>query len=411
MLEGRDILCFAPERWEGIWRNRHQIMSRLAQRNRVLFVEPRPYLRNLLRPMAGGTRTPHGERWQPRPLASSGRRLRHVRDGLYVYRPPRWAPLTGRQPLKKLSDALRRRSLRRAMARLGMRQPILWLCRPWQADVVGRYGEWLLLYHVVDEYAVYEAEFADQVGRERQQAIVAIEQGLLRQADLVIVTSPALLGAKRPFNAHTHLVRNGVNVAAFSAALADPSPPPEDIAALPPPIIGCAGVINEKIDLALLRDVAKARPDWSLALIGPVTLRFHREQLAWLDLPNVHILGFKPVEQLPRYVVACQVCLMPYKINEWTRHIDPLKMYEYLAAGKSVVSTDIPSAHAFAPPLHIAHDAAGFVRDIEAALAETDDAQREAFRRLAAQHDWDARVEALSAHIEAALARTSHSKS
>jgi glycosyltransferase involved in cell wall biosynthesis len=164
-------------------------------------------------------------------------------------------------------------------------------------------------------------------------------------------------------------------------------------------------VINEKIDLALLRDVAQARPDWSLALIGPVTLRFHREQLAWLDLPNVHLLGFKPVEQLPRYVVACQVCLMPYKINEWTRHIDPLKMYEYLAAGQPVVSTDIPSARAFAPPLRIAHDAPGFVRDIETALAETDDAQREVFRRLAAQHDWEARVEALSVHIEAALAR------
>jgi len=294
------------------------------------------------------------------------------------------------------------------MVRLGMRQPILWLCRPWQADVVGRYGERLLLYHVVDEYAAYEVEFADRAGMVRREAIVAMERGLLRQADLVIVTSPALLKAKRPFNPHTYLVRNGVDYAAFDAVLADPSPPPSDIAALPPPVIGFAGVINEKIDLRLLREVACAHPEWSLALIGPITLRFGREQLGWLELPNVHFLGFKPVELLPRYIAACQVCLMPYKVNEWTRHIDPLKMYEYLAAGRPVVSTDIPSARDFAPPLRIAHDAHGFVSEIEAALAESDETQREAFRQLAAQHTWEVRVEALSAHIEAALKRTAN---
>jgi len=402
MLEGQDILCFASERWEGVWKNRHQIMSRLARRNRVLFVEPRPYLREVL----GLSKQKLTEvSLSPRHLVTPSR-LRHVRDGLYVYRPPRWAPLTGRQPLKALTDALRRRHLLRAMARLGMRHPILWLIRPDQLDVIGRYGERLVLYHVVDEYAAYEMEFEDQVGTERRKAIMAMEREMLRRADLVIVTSPALLEAKRPFNPHTYLVRNGVDYAAFNAALADPSPPPSDIASLPEPVIGFVGVINEKIDLRLLRDVAQAHPEWSLALVGPVTLRFHREQLAWLDLPNVHFLGFKPVEQLPRYMAACQVCLMPYKVNEWTRHIDPLKMYEYLASGRPVVSTDIPSARDFAPPLRIAHDVSGFVGEIEAALVETDDAQREEFRQLAAQHTWEARVEELSAHIEAALART-----
>lgn len=395
MLEGQDILCFAVEPWEGVWRNRHQIMSRLARRNRVLFVEPRPYLRQAL-----------GLRPQdPAKPRRRSPRLRHVGEGLYVYRPPRWAPIIGRQPLKTLADALHDRALLGAMARIGMRQPILWLFRPEQAEAIGHYSERLLLYHVVDEYAAYEMEFVDQVGMARREAIVALERRILRQADLVIVTSPALLASKRPFNPHTYLVRNGVDYAAFSAAWADPSPP-ADIAALPQPVLGFVGVINEKIDLGLLRDVAQARPQWSLALVGPVTQRFHREQLAWLELPNVHFLGFKPVAELPRYVAACQVCLMPYKVNEWTRHIDPLKMYEYLAAGRPVVSTPIPSALDFAPPLRLAHDVHGFVGQIEAALAETDDGQRESFRRLAAQHDWEARVEALSEHIVAALRRT-----
>jgi len=396
MLEGHDILCFAVEPWEGVWRNRHQIMSRLARRNRVLFVEPRPYLRQVLGIRPEGTAKPHHK----------PRQLRHIGQGLYVYQPPRWAPIIGRRPLKTLADTLQDRALLPAMARLGMRQPILWLFRPEQADVIGRYSERLLLYHVVDEYAAYEMEFVEQVGVGRQEAIVTLEREVLRQADLVIVTSPALLESKRPFNPHTYLVRNGVDYAAFSAALADPSPPPADIAALPQPVIGFVGVINEKINLGLLRDVAQVHPEWSLALVGPVAQRFHREQLAWLELPNVHFLGFKPVAELPRYVAACQVCLMPYKLNEWTRHIDPLKMYEYLAAGRPVVSTPIPSALAFAPPLRLAHDVPGFVHQIEAALAETDDVQREGFRRLAAQHTWEARVEQLSGCIEAALQRT-----
>jgi len=394
MLEGQSILCFAPEPWEGIWRNRHQIMSRLARRNTVLWVEPRPYLRQVL--SRGVAR-------------SRGPRLCRVQDGLHVYRPPRSAPVSGREPLKTLFDARRRRSLLEVMARVGMCRPIVWLCRPWQHDVVGRYNELLLLYHVVDEYAAYETDYVQQVGHVRQQAMKAMERQVLQAADLVIVTSSPLLEAKRPLNPHTYLVRNGADTAAFTAAADSDEPAPADIAALPQPVIGIAGVVTEKIDLALLRDLALARPDWSLAFMGQVILRFGQKGMAGLDLPNVHFLGHKPVEMLPRYVAACQVCLMPYKINEWTRNIDPLKMYEYLAAGKPVVSTDIPSARDFVPPLHIAPDAAGFVSAIEAALAQDSVAEQQAFRRLAAQHDWNVRVEEVSKHIAAALDRAARS--
>jgi glycosyltransferase involved in cell wall biosynthesis len=135
-------------------------------------------------------------------------------------------------------------------------------------------------------------------------------------------------------------------------------------------------------------------------------LRFDTHQLQWLDLPNVHFLGHKPVELLPRYIAASQVCLMPYKINEWTRHIDPLKMYEYLAAGKPVVSTDIPSARGFAPPLHLAHDAGSFLQAVELALQQANEAQSETARRLAASNSWDHRVQQISALLEETLVRT-----
>jgi glycosyltransferase involved in cell wall biosynthesis len=328
---------------------------------------------------------------------------------LHVYRPPRSAPVSGREPLKTLFDARRRRSLLEAMARVGMCRPIVWLCRPWQHDVIGRYNERLLLYHVVDEYAAYETGYLQQVGHGRQLAMKAMERHLLREADLVIVTSSALLDAKQFLNPHTYLVRNGADTASFGAAVDSGEPPPADIAALPHPVIGIAGVVTEKIDLPLLREVALARPEWSLAFMGPVILRFGQEELTPMDLPNVHFLGHKPVQMLPRYVAACQVCLMPYKINEWTRNIDPLKMYEYLAAGKPVVSTNIPSTRDFVPPLRIAHDARGFVSAIEEALAETSASEEQALRSLAARHDWNERVEEVSEHIATALDRVAGS--
>jgi glycosyltransferase involved in cell wall biosynthesis len=297
---------------------------------------------------------------------------------------------------------LRRRAITRAMGTLGMENPILWLCRPWQADVVGRYDESLLLYHVVDEYAVYEGEFTAQLGSERRHVVERWDRRLMEQADLVIVTAPALLKAKKSLNPNTHLVRNGANVTAFRDAMSGEVP--DDMAGIPRPIIGCAGAINEKIDLELLRDIAQARPDWSLALIGPVTQRFFREQLQWLESPNVFFLGSKPVDELPRYVTSCDVCLMPYKINEWTRHIDPLKLYEYLAAGRPIVSSAIPSATDFGPPLRIAHDARGFVREIEVALAEASMEQSLRFAALAERHDWDSRAEQVSSHISDTLA-------
>jgi len=389
VITDQQILCFAPEPWESIWRNRHQLLSRLAQHNTVLWIEPRPYLRALLS---------HRQSVPP-----SRPRLRHVRDGLHVFTPPRYAPLTGREPFKAFTDMLRRRAIAKAMSSLDMEDPILWLCRPWQADVVGRYGERLLLYHVVDEYADYEGEFTAQLGNERRRVVECWDRRLMEQADLVIVTAPALLHTRKPLNPNTHMVRNGANVAAFREAMFGEVP--DDMAGMPRPIIGCAGAINEKIDLELLRDIAQARPDWSLALIGPVTQRFHREQLQWLELPNVFLLGSKPVEELPRYVASCDVFLMPYKINEWTRHIDPLKLYEYLAAGKPIVSSAIPSATDFGPPLRIAHEASDFVVAIEAALADASSEQSLRIAALAEQHDWDSRVELISSHIRDTLER------
>jgi len=394
MLEGKSILCFAPEPWDGLWRNRHQIMSRLARRNSVLFVEQRPYLRDVLH------RLRHSRQawWQlfvPR--------LRHVQNHLWVYRDPDWAPLSGHPLLGRVTETVRLALLRRVMRRLGMEAPLLWLFRPEMGDLAGKCGERLLIYHCVDEYAAYEMEFQGVPGSTSTDVVRQQEERLLRRADIVFVTAKPLLERKRAYNSNVHLVPNGVDYAAFQQALINPIPL-ADMEKIPHPRLGVVGAINEKVDLALLRQVALARPAWSLVLVGPVTQRYHLEQVEALRLPNVYFLGHKPVQAVPYYVVACDVCLMPYKVNEWTRHINPLKLYEYLALGKPVVSTPIPAAQAHADLLYLADAALAFVARAEEALAE-EPTLAERRQCFAAMQTWDNRIEQLSAVIETTLAR------
>ena len=179
------------------------------------------------------------------------------------------------------------------------------------------------------------------------------------------------------------------------------------------------GAINDKLDYDLLAAVAAARPGLDAGPGGAGRCAHRRGSgRGWRRLrrlPNVHLLGQVAVADVPRYMAACRVCLLPYKLNERTRNISSLKLYEYLACGKPVVSTDVPAAHEVSDDLgsDLGSDLGGmrlaiagnerFVAAIEQALAGAGD---EARRLAVAQaNTWDSRVEAISAIIQEALLR------
>ncbi|MCX6031095.1 MAG: glycosyltransferase [Chloroflexi bacterium] len=446
VLSCETILCLAPDPWTGLWRNRHQIMTRLARRNLVLYVEPRVYLWEALRRFRAGKwrladlRKPLATRYAgPTPLPPLPAREGGVMlpspgregvggevAGLWLYHDPYYAPFAGRLSGGPLTAGLRCRAMRRTLAALGATgAPILWLLRPYQADQIGQFGEKLVIYHVTDEYGAFP-EATDRA------AFARAEEATLRRADLVIVTSPGLLASKGRFNPCTYLVPNAVDYEGFQRALAvvgswklevgswkletGRSQSPTSNLQSPTSnlhFLGYSGALNEKLDYALLAAVARARPDWQLVLIGQRDLASQPDKDAALrGLPNVHWMGRLPVEQLPAAIGQMDVCLLPYERDERTANIDSLKLYEYLACGRPVVSTDVPAARTFGDPpvqpderlVRIARDAEEFIAQVAAALA--DDAPDDGVRRkaVAAANTWEHRVAKIEELLVTALA-------
>ncbi|MCO6453224.1 MAG: glycosyltransferase [Caldilineales bacterium] len=387
MISGYDIVCFSPNRWDSLWRNRHQIMSRLARHNRVLFVEPAGYLRDRSNSVQQET--------------AKAPNLISPLNNLWVYRPPDYAPISGRRPLSEITFAMRRSHLRRTMQRLGMNEPLVWIFQYNLGEMIGRLGERLVIYHAVDEYTAYILG-DDQAAAEKRRRAREMEESVIARSDLVFVTSPALFETKRTLHEHVVLVPNGVDYEHFARPSANPLP--ADIANLPRPLIGYAGVINEKLDYELLLATASARSEWQFVLVGPNVLRtIPPAFIALQALPNVHFVGNKSIAELPAYIQSCDVCLIPYVQNEWTRNISPLKLYEYLAAGTPIVVKGVPAAQEFANLIWITDDAPAFVASIQEALAAPPDLRKRQ-QAAARQHTWDQRIEALSDAIVRRLA-------
>ena len=389
MISGQSIIYFGPEKWDGMWRNRHHLMSRFARCNKVLYVEPALGFNKLRRRLLDPKRPP--EHAAPGPSL-----VTQVSDNLFVYHSPDWIPIFGRFPLSKISTVFWNALLRRTLARLGMKAPIIWLSRPNMGGYIGAFNEKMRIYHVVDEYLAYGNL------SEAQKAVVAeMENRVIDAVDMVVVVSKALYDAKHREGQSTHIVQNGVDVQAYSNALEADAPRPEDLAAIQGPLLGYSGLISARLDLALLHRIATAHPEYNIVLMGQINDRGCAEAMTRLqNMPNVHFLGPKPITDVPRYVKAFDVCLVPYALNDETRNLDALKIYDYLAAGKPVVTTNIPAVNRFRDVAYLADTDGEYLACIRRALSENDISLFDKRRSVAGDNTWEHRVDQLSGILE-----------
>ena len=208
------------------------------------------------------------------------------------------------------------------------------------------------------------------------------------------VTAPRLLELKQPFARRIELISNGVDYEAFQRAAANPRRLPR-LDAIRSPLLGYSGHISSRLDLPLLREIALARPNWQFVFAGSEDPRGCEEELTALKAqPNVHFLGVLPVEDVPHSIAACDVCLIPYRVTDETLSISSLKLFEYLAAGKPVVSARVPAAEEHSAVVRIAEGKAdSWIHGLETALAARSIPPQVAARQtVASGNSWTKRV-------------------
>ena len=374
------MLCFGHD-WSGDPLSKTHLMRLLARDNRVLWINSIGYRA----PTASGRDL---KRIFTK-LKSFTEPVREVERNIFVLNPLA-IPAYGVPAMQKVNRELLKLQVWRAMDKLGFRRVVNWVFNPTAAVVAGALSEDLLVYYCVDEFTAFSGISPE---------LVALERTLIEKADLVVVSSEKLRETKSAHNPRTALIRHGVQYAHFARALAAETRIPADVASLPKPVIGYFGLMAEDwIDIDLMVHVAKHFSTGSMVLLGKVTTDLSR----LTALPNVHVLGRKPFEELPAYCKAFDVAINPFPLNDVTRSSNPLKVREYLAAGLPVVSTRIPEVEVV-PEARIADSREEFVAAIEAELALG--AGPRAERSLTMKGEsWEAKVEELRRAV-AALGR------
>ena len=381
MIADRVIVCLASA-WDYDPTSKHHVMRILSRRNRIVWVNY------------------HGSR---KPAASTSdfgaslSRLRQVAHGVrrindsMVQVTPLVIPGATTAPALWLHRHLLTRQIRRAIRAVSgdQRLPVqVWTFAPDVPYLVGAFDEECFVYYCVDEYSSF-------AGFDRT-SIVRAEAELLDKADVVITTSQALFETKRRRRPDAELVRHGVAFDQFATAWRDDPPPPQDIRAIAKPIFGFFGLIHHWIDLDLIATVARSRPKYQFVLIGEAKV----DVRALEALPNVHLLGRRDHRALPAYCRAFSGGLLPFTRTEMTFSVNPIKMWEYLAAGLPIVSTSLPEVRRQGWPVRIADSADVFSAACDEIVAEESTLDRPAIAETVAHLDWENKVEALCRIVE-----------
>ncbi|MDX2411776.1 MAG: glycosyltransferase [Woeseiaceae bacterium] len=383
--DGTGMIYFGMSPWAGMWKSRHQLMSRFSRSMPVLYVQPWVGLRSLRSQMSGISRI----------FADLGRPLLEKHEpNVHVFNSPAYFPVSRSPSLAPVTQRMWTGAVRRAARSIGITRPIVWVSRPETGFVVGQMNEQLSIYHVVDEYAGYTG-----AGGQARAKLAGIEAVVLDSVDLVIVASPELERAKQGRGRDIVVLENGVEPGEYADARRAELEP-DDLADVSKPRIGYSGLIGKRLDLELIREIALRRPDCSVVLIGKVDARECEEGLAALEsLPNVYLLGEKPATEVARYVVGFDIGLLPYAINLETQHISPIKMYEYWAAGKPVVATSIPAAQRNRSAVNVAESHDEFHSMIDRILDAPNQEDPDRLIELAGRNSWQSRVDRVTAEL------------
>jgi glycosyltransferase involved in cell wall biosynthesis len=386
MLEGQNIICFAPNDWWGMNPScATHFMRRFARSNRVLFVNP--FSSDLL----GAKRKGLGRRiW--RKLCSIGKVLRRPERNLYVFSPV-FLPMQGHRGIDALNNGLLRIQMRLVSCLLGMKSPIVWLENLRAADLLSLFDAKVVIYHVSDLFT--KSSYAAN-----RDALEQRERTAIAASDVLVCVSKELCAVLSPRHPAVHYLPHGVDFDLFQNA-AQKKEVLEELAGIPKPIAGYFGTMTAHNDIELLLWCAQNLPDVSFVFAGQIT---GGDYSKLTRLNNIHMLGRVPYEKIPLLCASLDVCMLQWKMDEWIKSCNPLKMFEYMASGRPVVSVPIVEAMQYADVISISQDKEEFCRAIRWEL-ENDTAERRQRRiEIARRHCWDGKAEEMSNLLMQAIA-------
>lgn len=368
------IAAFSHLRWNFVYQRPQHLLSRLAARHPVVFIEePELY--------ANGPS--HGDRSKPQP-------------NLTVYRPRTPVRTPGFHPdqlpvLEPLIGELR--------AELDGRSVLAWLYTPMALPLARALAPDAVVYDCMDELSLFLGAPPELLSHEAE---------LLKYADVMFTGGPSLFRAKQSRHPNVHCFPSSVDAAHFRLTDAEGRPvsEAEDQAELPHPRLGFYGVIDERLDLEIVDRIAEAHPDWHVVLVGPI-VKIDPERLPrW---PNIHYFSQRSYDELPHYLAGWDVCLLPFARNDATRFISPTKTLEYMAAELPIVSTPITDvAQPYGDIVYLGGTPDEFLAACEAALASSPEeraSRAEQMRKVLAGTSWDVTVAAMDKLLDQAMAR------
>jgi len=371
---GTPFIVHSHLRWDFVWQRPQQLLSRLARRGPVLFVEE-PFHRD-------DVTTPRLELSRPC-------------EGVYRAVPMLPAALGGRYDE---SIAVVRSLLLKQMADDGalgglFNRPIHWFYTPMPAPaMIGAFEERAVVYDCMDELSKFRFAPTELIDRERY---------LLAEADVVFTGGHKLMQSKARYHDNVHFFGCGVDVAHFASARSDVVDVPPEIARLDGTVLGYYGVIDERLDYELIGALAHALPDMHVVMVGPV-VKVDPNDLP--QAPNLHWLGQRDYAELPAHLKGFDVCLMPFALNEATEYINPTKTLEYMAGGKPIVSTAIADVvHHFTPVVAVADSHDEFVALVRQAAMEPDEELIECGLEQAEHSSWASIVSRMERIIQQAI--------
>jgi len=300
--------------------------------------------------------------------------------------------------LVRLNRALLRLQLNRTLRGLSFHRSQLTtvVYTPYQKDYIGIIGETFLIYDCYDEYLAPTNFRNSALLRQLEEK----DREILRKADIVFGASEPIVEKRRKFNKNVYFIPNAVDYNHFKKAFDEKTAIPDDITRIPHPIIGFVGNMNQSIDFNLLTFLAHQRPEWSLVLIGSFNA-YERGFMRSKELrearscKNIYFIGGRPFEQIPGYLKAFDICLIPYKDTEFNRSRSPVKLYEYMASGKPIVSIPVCQCQQFKATIEIAKDPQSFLEAIERVLAGNHNVMLQNLM-IAEENSWERRADKVS---------------